>query len=687
MKGTPFGRYELIELLGRGGMGEVWKAFDSATQRVVAVKVLPPQLAADPVFEQRFRREAYAAAGLNDPHVVPIHNFGEIDGRLYVDMRLIDGQDLEHVLTGGPLDPGRAVKIIEQISSALNAAHRVGLVHRDVKPSNILLAEDDFAYLIDFGIARGAGETKMTATGSVVGTWPYMAPERFSSGQTDTRSDIYALACVLYECLTNSRPFPGDSVEQQIAGHLTTPPPRPSITRPGVSPQLDAVIARGMAKDPDERYGTTVELARAARTALTAPIPRPSPPAASVRTAPWTAPSAPTESVHTQSAHPPETLDAARARTGAWAPEPVDEAHAPTQARAPEHVNEAEASTRAGTPDHVEKAWAQTRARPADVARGKSPTAGQPPRPWWTRKGVIIPIAAIVAVAVVGGIFIVVSGNGSTPQQPVGPLDGTYAVEFASATRPNGQSYENAPSGRETWVIKSACPANGCVATATKVDGSQSNASTMVLDEIGGRWTAVSMSSKTCQNAPADYWETMSLQAQAGGNLQGEFIVRATTGCARNQQVTFTRTGDVQDSVSVTDPATQSPRVPSPAQALHGNYKETDIYTNGGRNAEVNFAIQTYCVRTGESCLSSWLNPDHAKILVFSDNQWVLTTTTSDAQCTNGGRAHREFSASYPLPQPPQDPITLLTGRGHYTIAGDCPFDSDFESQIERTGD
>lgn len=222
MEGTPFGRYRLVELIGRGGMGEVWKAFDTATRRVVAVKVLPAQLAADPVFEERFRHEAFAAAGLNNPHVVPIHNFGEIEGRLYVDMRLIEGGDTEHVLAAGPMEPVRAVKIIEQIASALNAAHKIGLVHRDVKPSNILVAEDDFSYLIDFGIARAAGETKLTATGNVVGTWPYMAPERFTTGQSDTRSDIYALTCVLYECLTSSRPFPGESVEQQIAGHLTS---------------------------------------------------------------------------------------------------------------------------------------------------------------------------------------------------------------------------------------------------------------------------------------------------------------------------------------------------------------------------------------------------------------------------------------------------------------------------------
>jgi len=673
VKGTPFGRYQLIELLGRGGMGEVWKAFDSATQRVVAVKVLPPQLAADPVFEQRFRREAYAAAGLNDPHVVPIHNFGEIEGRLYVDMRLIDGQDLEHVLTHGPLDPLRAVKIIEQISSALNSAHRVGLVHRDVKPSNILLAEDDFAYLIDFGIARGAGETGLTATGNVVGTWPYMAPERFTTGQTDTRSDIYALACVLYECLTSSQPFPGDSVEQQIAGHLTTPPPRPSLVRAGVSPQLDTVIAKGMAKDPDERYRTTIELARAARTAVTAVIPRPPSPSASQHTVAGTAPSAPTEAAHT-----PENIEAARATTGAWMPEPVDEAGAPT---------------RAGTPDHVEKAWAHTQARAAEVAQAPSRTAGDirhdaatRSRPWWQRKGVVIPIVAIVIVAAVGGILITVSGNEPPPPHPTGPLNGTYAVEFAAATRPNGQPYDNAPSGRETWVIKSACPPSGCVATATKVDGSQSAASTMVLDEIDGRWTTVSASAGTCQNAPAEYWETMSLQSQADGNLQGEYIVRATTGCARNQQVTFTRTGDVQGSVSVADPSAQPARVESPAQALHGNYQETDTYTEGGRKAEVNFDIQTYCLRTGERCLSTWLNPDHAKILVFAQNQWVLTTTSSDAACTSGGRAHRDISAQYPLPQPPQDPITLLTGRGHYTSMGDCPFSSDFDSRVERSG-
>src|ERR1700739_3713179 len=154
VEGTPFGRYRLVELLGRGGMGEVWRGYDTRTDRLVALKVLPAHYAEDRAFEQRFRREAHAAARLNNPHIVPIHDYGEIDGRLYVDMRLIEGRDLHTVLADGPLEPGGAVRIIEQVSKALHAAHKVGLVHRDVKPSNILLDDDDFAYLIDFGIAR-----------------------------------------------------------------------------------------------------------------------------------------------------------------------------------------------------------------------------------------------------------------------------------------------------------------------------------------------------------------------------------------------------------------------------------------------------------------------------------------------------------------------------------------------------
>jgi eukaryotic-like serine/threonine-protein kinase len=270
-----FGRYELLDLLGRGGMGEVYRAHDTATERIVAIKLLPADLAGDSTFERRFRREARIAAGLNDPHVVPIHNYGEVDGQLYVDMRLIEGSDLQALLAdgGGRLSAARAVAIIEQVAGALDSAHREGLVHRDVKPSNILITGRDFAYLIDFGIARAANDTAVTKTGQTIGTFAYMAPERFS-GTIDARADVYALACVLHECLTGERPYPGDSLEQQVAGHLTVPPPQPSGSHPDISSAFDAVIAKGMAKDPDDRYQTASELADAARAALTSPRPK-----------------------------------------------------------------------------------------------------------------------------------------------------------------------------------------------------------------------------------------------------------------------------------------------------------------------------------------------------------------------------------------------------------------------------
>ncbi|MFI9507940.1 serine/threonine-protein kinase [Nocardia sp. NPDC052566] len=268
MDGTAFGRYRLLELLGQGGMGQVYRAYDTGTDRIVALKVLPPQLAHDRVYRERFRREAQAAARLSEPHVIPIHDYGEIDGRLFLDMRLVAGTDMAARLSAdGPMTPAAAVGYLGQIAAALDAAHQAGLVHRDVKPSNILITADDFAYLIDFGLALGGDDTNLTTAGAAIGTFSYMAPERLAHGTVDQRSDVYSLACVLCECLTGAKPFPGDSVERQIAAHLTAPPPRPSATAP-VPVAFDEVIARGMAKDPAARYATAGALAVAARAAL-----------------------------------------------------------------------------------------------------------------------------------------------------------------------------------------------------------------------------------------------------------------------------------------------------------------------------------------------------------------------------------------------------------------------------------
>jgi len=270
--GTPFGRYRLIELLGRGGMGEVWRAHDTAIDRMVAIKMLLPQFAEDTTFKQRFRREARAAARLDDPHVVPIYDVGEIDSRLFVTMRLVAGADLQTIINRAPLDPHRTVRIIEHVASALDTAHQVGLVHRDVKPSNVLIAQEDFSYLIDFGIARAAGEGGLTTTGATIGSWSYMAPERFRTGEIEPSSDIYALTCVLYQSLTGRLPFPGSTLENIAIGHMMTPPPKPSAHRHGIPVTLDDVVATGLAKVPDQRYPTAKELAQAARAALNAPV-------------------------------------------------------------------------------------------------------------------------------------------------------------------------------------------------------------------------------------------------------------------------------------------------------------------------------------------------------------------------------------------------------------------------------
>ena len=271
--GSWFGPYRLIKLLGGGGMGEVYQAEDSRKRRIVALKLISPQYSGDPMFRARMQREADAAGRLTEPHVVPIHDYGEIDGKLYLEMRLIEGTSLHDVLKrGGPLPPPRAVAIVRQVASALDAAHAAGVTHRDVKPENILITGDDFAYLVDFGIARAAADPGLTQTGTAMGTYKYMAPECFAADEVTYRSDIYSLACVLSECLTGSPPFPSDSIERAIAAHLTQPPPRPSQLRPGTVPvALDHVIAKGMAKNPEERYRSAGDLANAALDALTAP--------------------------------------------------------------------------------------------------------------------------------------------------------------------------------------------------------------------------------------------------------------------------------------------------------------------------------------------------------------------------------------------------------------------------------
>jgi predicted Ser/Thr protein kinase len=653
MEGTPFGRYRLIELLGRGGMGEVWRAYDTAIDRVVALKLLPANFADDRVFQERFRREAKAAAGLDEPHVVPIHDFGEIEGRLYVTMRLIDGRDLQTVLAEGPLAPERAVRIIEQVAKALHAAHRIGLIHRDIKPSNILLAEDDFAYLIDFGIARAAGETGLTSTGATIGTWSYMSPERFQSGTADARADIYALACVLYQALTGRPPFPGDTLEQIAVAHMLAPPPRPS-EHGGVPAAMNDVIATGMAKNPAERYATTVELARAAHDATTAPFSRPVPTVA-------VPPSSRRDQPAAGLIHGEHTQLAVAGDAPVWQP-----------------------------PSGPPPPWAQ-------------PT---PQRPMWRRPRIVIPALLAVVVLIGGGVFAAVKASKLHNQpasaapaaaQPAaappaaaapntGPFTGTYAADFGAGTDLDGKPLEGATPATETWGLRSACPSSGCIATTSRRSGQTTNLSTLVFDNIGGRWVAVGVSPGTCLDVPAEVWEVFTLQPRPDGTFSGEFTTTNSNGCASKRAVTFTRTGDV-DITSLPDPATQPPRVVSPAEALHGQYHHTRTLAATGEVFEFDIVFRTDCLRTGDRCMSNGHSPPADDVpLVFSSGKWVRDTERGES-CRLGATGRTKRTTIYPLPAPPQDPITLLTGHGNDEVTGSACVGSDFDDKFVRTGD
>ncbi|MEE3754569.1 serine/threonine-protein kinase [Mycobacterium intracellulare] len=260
--GTRFGPYELRSQIGAGGMGEVYRAYDTVKDRMVALKLLRGETAADPGFQQRLWRECRKVTRLQEPHVLPLHDFGEIDGVPFIDTHLVDdGGSLKDLLREqGALEPSRAASITAQVARALDAAHAAGLVHLDVKPENILLTHDHFTYLADFGIVEAAGDESLSRT--------YMAPERFTTGRVGAQTDVYSLACVLYECLTGQPPFEGTDPGELKSAHLLSPAPRPSIMRRGVGRDYDDIITRGMAKQRTARYASAGELARAASEAV-----------------------------------------------------------------------------------------------------------------------------------------------------------------------------------------------------------------------------------------------------------------------------------------------------------------------------------------------------------------------------------------------------------------------------------
>ncbi len=469
------GNYHLETLLGSGGMGDVYKAYDTARGRYVALKLLSEAFSGDQAYLRRFQRESNVAARLRDPHVIPIHDFGEIEGQLFIDMRLVDGADIRVLLdTTGRIAPQRAVYLIGQVAEALDAAHADHLVHRDIKPSNILVTLNDFVYVVDFGIARSSdsGHTSLTHTGTYIGTWHYMAPERFTGRDVDGRADVYSLACVLHECLTGAPPFRGrDDLPALMYAHLNSDPPRASSLAEGVPPALDAVIARGMAKDPNDRFPTAGLLAAAARDALLTGAPIPPVPASRAPT---------------RTEIPPPMRQPAAA-VPAWpgmAQPPGPEAE-PAGDRTPEGV--LDSATQMPTADRVGQLSLM---RPPDLPRdiglletadGTRPppdvTRGRQARgPAWRRRSVLIPIVA-AAVALPIALVLIASAKpnpGLNNSQKTGEATRTsgpsLAVPTVAGTVQVGQDpsfVQVAPNGRFAYITDAGAQAITVLDTVT----------------------------------------------------------------------------------------------------------------------------------------------------------------------------------------------------------------------------
>jgi predicted Ser/Thr protein kinase len=388
-----FGAYDIQREVGRGGMGVVYLATDRRLGRRVALKVIVPELAADAQFRRRFEREARVAATLEHPHVVPVYEAGEQDGSLFIAMRFIDGRDLAtEVRDHGRLAPDRLARIVLQVAGALDAAHRSGVVHRDVKPANVLLTgagDDEQAYLTDFGLTReAASESGLTLTGQWVGTVDYAAPEQILGEPTDARSDVYALGCLAFQALTGRPPYQGAPAARLFA-HMNDPPPSACEARPGLRPEVDAALVRALAKKPADRFQSAGDLGRALAAALAGEAP----------------------------IEPEGTVARGPALTGVPAVEPAEPAEpaAAVTRRSPVLDPAEPEPTHVATP--VERGTTQmaTAAEPeTTLVAAPSPSTPPPARTRSRQPRVLAAIALVLIVAAAAAITLVAGGGGDT---------------------------------------------------------------------------------------------------------------------------------------------------------------------------------------------------------------------------------------------------------------------------------
>ena len=617
--GQVFAGYTILRVLGAGGMGTVYLAAHPRLPREDALKVLPAELTNDAEYRARFIREADQAAGLSHPHIVGIQDRGEYDGQLWIAMDYVPGTDLDRLLTEHRMGLDELTPVVTAVAAALDYAHHRGLLHRDVKPANILLTEPDGAqprrvYLADFGIARRIDDPAgLTETNMAVGTVSYAAPEQLKGDPVDGRVDQYALACTAFHALTGEPPYPDTNPTVVVTQHVFAPPPVISVRRPDLA-GLDLVFTKAMAKEPGSRYASCGDFA-----ALFSRYSRGELPAASVAAYTATAPALP---VAAPARRRPRVLIGA--------------------------LMGAALLIAAG----VFVGLRLVRENPAPAA--KPPAVSPVPTPTTT-----------------------------VPPTP-GPLNGTYRADFAGATDLDGHGKGPAPT-TGSYGLRSICRGAICVATATKLSGDDVFAAHLVFDETENRWTAISFGSEQCRGAASEYWQVLVLQSDPEGVLTGEFTATSANTCRYKRAVTFTRTGDV-DVNAVADPATLPPRVASPAEALHGRYRVDRTYPTGTTSQPAEQTVTTRCVRTGERCMSYLHGPTSDVPLVFADGSWAQNEE-ADYICPAGGTLHFSVTARFPLPQPAQDPIPLLSGNGHQEQTGACAVNTDFTQTFTRTGD
>jgi serine/threonine-protein kinase len=417
--GTTIGGYRIERLLGSGGMGTVYLAIQESLNRPVALKLLSPQLTADETFRARFRREGEVQAALDHPHIVPVYEAGTTDDGLFLAMRYVRGSTLKDLIEGGELDPARTVRLLAPVAGALDAAHAAGLIHRDVKPQNILVDQTDWPYLADFGLTRGnAGGP--TRTGQMVGTFAYIAPEQVKGVKASARSDQYALAAVLFECLAGEMPHNHESDAALLYAKVHEEPPRLSQRTADLGRGVDEVLARGMAREPDDRYPNASALLAAVAEALEGAEPGP----AATRPAPAEPPAPPT------------------ARTGVPAsrssgqdtvlvdvddPTPAEPRRrrmpsTPAAKARPRKPPRESVAKPARPPKSVRESVAKP-ARGSKRARRELPSIAAP----W-----VVPVAACVAAAIGFGVASAVSGGGENAPRTVAAGElGTVAVPAA----------------------------------------------------------------------------------------------------------------------------------------------------------------------------------------------------------------------------------------------------------------